>query len=302
MRSILSGFWRAGVLVAEKVNPRLGGRMATRQFLYTRGYGKMRTEGAPLGASIVQIPGNRGVSKAFVWGSQGPLAFLVHGWGGDSGSMCSLVKPLKNMGYRVVAFDAPAHGTNPGNRTTMRDFVASVAYMIDHFEPEREIGAIVGHSLGGLAVVAALSRTRRRPAKLVFVASPSCLNDSLLYYMKTWGFSQGIGEEIRKELDRSHGVPIEHWDVQTLGFAPDMPTLVIHDELDALVSSKQADIIAENLGPSTKVMKTRGLGHIRILADENTREMICRFIGRGENEENEAKIIDKKLTRSEACS
>lgn len=299
MKLIISGIWRMTVVGLQNFHPRLSGRMATRGFLYTRGYGKMRTEGAPLGASIIPIPGNRVVSRAFVWGADGPLAFLVHGWGGDSGSMCSLVKPLKNRGYRVVAFDAPAHGTNPGNRTTMRDFVASVAYMIDHFEPEREIGAVIGHSLGGLAVTAALSRTRRLPAKLVFVASPSCLNDSLLHYMKTWGFSQGIGEEIRKELDRSHGVPIEHWDVQTLGFAPSMPTLIIHDELDALVSQKQADIISENLGPSARVVKTRGLGHIRILADEATRDLIGRFIGCSGNN---SMTIDQESTRSEMCS
>lgn len=295
MGSIVSGLWRTGVVVLEKFHPRLSGRMATQRFLYTRGYGKMRTEGSPLGATIIPIHGNPGVSRAFVWGTEGPLAFLVHGWGGDTGSMCSLVKPLKSRGYRVVAFDAPSHGTNPGDRTTMRDFVASVAYMIDNFEPDREIGAIIGHSLGGLAVIAALSRTRRQPAKLVFVGSPSCLNDSLLYYMKTWGFSEDIGARIRMELDRSHGVPIEHWDVQTLGFAPSMPTLIVHDELDALVSSEQADIIAGTFGPAARVVKTRGLGHIRILADGVTREMIGRFIG---HSEKDSRTIDQELTRS----
>lgn len=294
MDRILSGLWRTGVVVLEKFHPRLSGRMATRKFLYTRGYGKMRTSGSPLGATMLPIRGNPGVSSAFVWGSEGPLAFLVHGWGGDTGSMCSLVKPLKSRGYRVVAFDAPAHGTNPGDHTTMRDFVASVAYMIDRFEPEREIGAVIGHSLGGLAVIAALSRTRRQPAKLVLVGSPSCLNDSLLYYMKSWGFSQGIGARIRKELDLSHGVPIEHWDAQTLGFVPGMPTLVVHDEQDQLVSSEQADIIAGTLGPSARVVKTRGLGHIRILADGVTREMIGRFIGQGEKD---PRTLDQ-LTRS----
>lgn len=299
MRRILSGIWRAAVVGLEAFHPRLSGKLATRRFLYTRDYGKMRTAGAPLGASIVPIPGTRHITKAFVWGSEGPLAFLVHGWGGDSGSMRSLVKPLKSRGYRVVAFDAPAHGTNPGNHTTMRDFVASVEYMIDNFEPEREIGAVVGHSLGGLAVIAALSRTIRRPAKLVLVASPSCLNDSLLYYMKTWGFSQGIGKEIRKELDRSHGVPIEHWDVQTLGFASEIPVLIIHDELDALVAPRQADIIAGTLGPSARVVKTRGLGHIRILADEATRELLGVFIGSGEKDPG---LTCPKLSRSEICS
>lgn len=283
----------------ERIHPRLGGRMATTKFMYTRGYGKLRTEGAPLGASIVPITGNPSVTKAFVWGNEGPLAFLVHGWGGDSGSMCSLVKPLKAKGFRVVAFDAPAHGSNPGDQTTMRDFVASVSYMIDHFEPEREIGAIIGHSLGGLAVIAALSRATRLPAKLVFVASPSCLNDSLLHYMRTWRFSLGIGDEIRKELDRSHGVPIEHWDVQTLGFVPGMPTLIIHDELDTLVLSKQADIISEKLGPLATVVKTRGLGHIRILADETTREIIGRFVGQSHEASG---ILVHESTRSEVCS
>lgn len=299
MRGLVPGIWRLGVMVSGKIMPRLGRRLATDKFLYTRGYGKMRTAGAPLGAAVVSIPGGNPVSRAFVWGGDGPLVFLVHGWGGDSGSMCSLAKPLKIRGYRVVAFDAPAHGTNPGDRTTMRDFVESVAFMVEHFEPDREIAAVIGHSLGGLAMTAALSGTRRLPAKLVYIASPSCLNDSLLQYLRTWRFSNKVGEGIRKELDRSHGVPIEHWDVRTLGFAPKIPTLIIHDALDALVSPDQADIIARALGPWAKVMKTRGLGHIRILADETTRERICQFM---EQVEPGSQVNDQVLTRSEICS
>jgi len=43
------------------------------------------------------------------------------------------------------------------------------------------------------------------------------------------------------------------------------------------------------------VVKTRGLGHIRILADGVTREMIGRFIG---HSETDSRTVDQELTRS----
>jgi pimeloyl-ACP methyl ester carboxylesterase len=276
--------WRCAVVLLDKVAPGFSGKLATDRFLFTRGYGNMRTQGAPLGASVVPVTGCEGISHAYVWGDAGPLVFLIHGWGADSGSMCSLVKPFRAKGCRVVAFDAPGHGSNPGHQTTMRDFVASVRHMIDGFEPQREVAAVIGHSLGGLAVIAALGRVRRLPAKLVLIAAPSCLNDTLLIYLRQWGFSERIGNRIRRDLDKSHGVPIEYWDVRTLGFKPAMPTLILHDALDGVVKPAQADLIALHLGGNARVEKTRGLGHIRILADEAAKELIRDFMDKSGEE------------------
>lgn len=52
-----------------------------------------------------------------VWGEAGrPLVLLMHGWGGHRGQLTGFVAPLMKAGFRVVAFDAPAHGDAPGKQ------------------------------------------------------------------------------------------------------------------------------------------------------------------------------------------
>src|SRR6188474_1182869 len=43
------------------------------------------------------------------WGSSGPKILLMHGWGGSRAQMTGFVGPLLSAGYRVVAYDQPAH-------------------------------------------------------------------------------------------------------------------------------------------------------------------------------------------------
>ena len=46
----------------------------------------------------------------------GSPRLLVHGWASDSSSMHSLVPPLREIGFTVATFDAPAHGVHQGAR------------------------------------------------------------------------------------------------------------------------------------------------------------------------------------------
>src|SRR5690349_4154288 len=56
--------------------------------------------------------------RSYRWG-EGPVALLVHGWGGDAGQMTPFVEPLLEAGFAVVAFDAPGHGRSEGRATSL---------------------------------------------------------------------------------------------------------------------------------------------------------------------------------------
>src|SRR6185436_19892625 len=57
---------------------------------------------------------------AWIWASEprgrGPAIVLMHGWGGYAAQMQSFVAPLTAAGFRVIAFDAPAHGRSGASR------------------------------------------------------------------------------------------------------------------------------------------------------------------------------------------
>jgi len=268
---------RSGLRLLGRSAPALAGRWATDLFLATRRRGTGLAPGVPLGATAMPVGGAPG-REAYVWGKRGSIVLLVHGWGADSGAMCSLVRPLRERGCRVVAFDAPAHGANQGRHTTMTDFVASVRDVLDKFEPAAEVRAVVGHSLGGLAAVAALGAARRLPERLVLLSAPSSLNEALRSFVAHWGITPPVEQRIREELSRSHGVPIEHWDVRTLADRDRFPALVIHDRDDVFVPFGEASVVAQALGASARVELTEGLGHARILADRRTTSLVADFV------------------------
>src|SRR5262245_59602362 len=57
------------------------------------------------------------------WGSNdAPAVLLAHGWGGNAAQMRPFVWPLVSAGYRVIAYDQPAHGVSGGKLNGLPDF------------------------------------------------------------------------------------------------------------------------------------------------------------------------------------
>ena len=127
MNSALSA---AGALVraAGSLTPELGAAVALPFFARIA-----RTRPVTAGAqdtmwaarrSAVRIPGlaRRGVDVVvYEWGAGDDVVVLAHGWDGRASQFAVLVRDLIAEGYRVVAFDAPAHG----------DTIARGSYLID---------------------------------------------------------------------------------------------------------------------------------------------------------------------------
>ena len=91
---------------------------------------------------------------AWVWG-QGPVVILTHGWGGRAGRFSALAESLLANGFRVVVFDAPAHGASMGHQASLPEFARALRDVGSTFG---SIHGLVGHSLGGAAVSLAMHR------------------------------------------------------------------------------------------------------------------------------------------------
>jgi omega-6 fatty acid desaturase (delta-12 desaturase) len=276
--SPVGGLLSSTLPVLSWCTPSLAGKLATRLFLRTREGSAPDNPAAPLGAATIGLSGTGAIRDLYVWGERGPIVLLVHGWGVDSSSMYSLTRPLRARGFRVIAFDAPAHGVNPGSQATMSEFVAGVRRVLEQLSNGERVHAIVGHSLGALAVVAALKDAQHVPKRLVLISAPSCLNQSLLAFSNAWSFPRKVEAAIRQELLVKNGVPIEYWDVRTLAAPNRFPSLVVHDRNDRMVACGEADVVARALGSATRLQLTEGLGHVRILADRSTTALVADFV------------------------
>ena len=134
---------------------------------------------APGGTAFEAISEGR-VVRGYVWG-EGPVVYLVHGWGADSQQMAPLVAPILRSGCRVVAFDGPGHGcSDPGALGPGRSHAAEFGKALDSVAavhgPAR---AVVAHSLGAMATMLTLRFGWTSVERLVFLAPMAELRSHL---------------------------------------------------------------------------------------------------------------------------
>ena len=128
------------------------------------------------------------------WGSRdAPAVLLAHGWGGHAAQMRGFVFPLLQAGYRVIAYDQPAHGVSEGKLTGLPDFADVLADVAAH---HGDVRAVIAHSLGGAGAALALAWGRAEFKKVVLVSPPS----DLVGYSRRFARWYWIPEPVRKAM------------------------------------------------------------------------------------------------------
>lgn len=204
----------------------------------------------------------------YAWG-EGPTVLLVHGWSSHAAHMAGFVDPLLERGLRVVAFDGPAHGRTPGERTDIFELRGALLAVADRRGP---LHGAVAHSLGGLALLDAhASGLEVDEAVLI---SPGVHLDALVgAFTGRVGLSRRTAEELQRRVASFVGE--DYYD----GFWDATPsrTLVLHDEEDREIPWDEGRRVARKLD-ATRFETTEGLGHRRILQDARVRDETAEFL------------------------
>ncbi len=201
------------------------------------------------------------------WGD-GPVVYLVHGWGGWRGQLGAFVGPLVAAGYRVVAFDAPGHGDarpgfmGPGRGTVMELMEAFEVVGQEH----GPAAGVVAHSLGSTSAAHVLHEGF--PAeRLVLVAPNGSFVDLVGRFASALHLGERTTNQLRTAIEEATGRALADYDIAPLGAGGGMPdTLVVHDLADRQVAHAEGAAIAVTW-PNARLVSTDGLGHQRILAD-----------------------------------
>ncbi len=130
---------------------------------------------------------------------------LIHGAWHDSRCWEDVIKVMKKKGASVSAIDLPGHGGNQADfaKVTLDSYVDAVVAEASAYE---EV-VLVGHSMGGTVVAAAIERITEKAKRLVFVSGiiPS---DGKSLSDRTRTFSQkGISTEMKFDFE-SHKVSL----------------------------------------------------------------------------------------------
>lgn len=224
-------------------------------------------------ASLIEHRGRQ--IAAWRWGErEAPAVLLAHGWGGYAAQMRALVHPLLSAGFRVIAYDQPAHGISEGRLTGLPDFADVLAHVAGYYGG---VVAFVGHSLGAAAGALAAANAAVRFERAVLISPPADLVGYSRRFARWYWMPEAVRRAMQAAIEERYGVLWQDMDMSRLAHRLSAPALVIHDRDDRHVPWRQGARIAR-LWPGARLMSTAGLGHGRILADEGVAHAAADFI------------------------
>lgn len=229
---------------------------------------------------------------------------LLHGWTGEAAFMSAFVAPLQRAGFRVVAFDLPAHGQSTGTQLNVPIGVASLAAVARAFAP---VHAIVGHSFGGSIALAALAGTvpaqpRVEAQRLVLLGSPASLAEVARWFGTTVGLGARGQGALEARIHDVAGVPVGDFEGKAQLARFGRPTLLLHCRDDREVPFAHAQTLSE-AGPFVRLEPLQKLGHRRILQSRKVAAMVADFVaGRAEAPPAQTQPISSRRTTASIAS
>ena len=211
----------------------------------------------------------------YEYGKSDKKVLLVHGWSGRGTQLVKIADELLKMGYMTISFDAPAHGKSKGNSSIMIEFIASI------LEIEKQYGPFefaIGHSLGGMSVLNAIKQNLQ-VKKAVIIGSGDIIQDIIDDFICKLQLKPEYGIKLRNHFEAKFGGKMDDYSAYKAAEKTEIPVLVIHDKDDDDVSVKAAYNIQKHLKQS-EIMITEGLGHRKILGDENVIQKVKEFISK----------------------
>lgn len=256
-----------------RVSPSLAARFATRLFTTPPRYIPSEREASTLhsASSVAIICGDREI-QVWSWG-EGPAVLLVHGWGGRASQMTTFVPPLLAAGYRVVAFDGPAHGHSAGKRSSLPAFARAIEACDEVFGPFR---AIVAHSMGTAATMMALRRGARAEAAVLF-GPTSRPGEYLRHFAGLIALPDDAFLLMQKRIGARFQMSWEDLDMPRIASKFSIPAIIFHDRDDMDAKWADGKEISESW-PGATLVTTEGLGHRRILRDPDIVRQAVDFI------------------------
>lgn len=272
-----------GIRATAAVSPALAGAFALRTFFTTGPRMRVRGWDATTHSEArhrrLTVRGIEVVG--YEWGTGPRTVLLLHGWRGRASQFAPLVRELVFEGFRVVTFDAPAHGASKGRRTDVRDWVALAEELQTIHGP---FTAIVGHSFGALAALAAARSSVPAPAVVAIAggAGPDAFIDE---FVREFRVDRATAEHMKMRFRRRFGV--EETTAGALSDAAQHPLpdesslLVVHDRNDRRMPDADSLRLHAAHGARSRLIRTDGFGHTTVLSADATLDAVVAMVTGG---------------------
>ncbi|WP_417532038.1 alpha/beta hydrolase [Marinobacter lipolyticus] len=224
--------------------------------------------------SYTQLQHGSRTIPVYSWG-QGPVILGVHGWAGAGIQFGAWVDPLVEAGYRVVLFDAPAHGRAQGESTDlfeMADVTTRVAASVG------QVHGVLAHSIGCIAAARSIA-DGLQANYLAMLAPPVSLAATMNSLGRKFGLSPEALSVHLQLMEEQFGASVwDKLDMEALSLSLTQQGLIVIDDDDTSVSPEQSQRVAGNWARA-EVLRTSGLGHHRLLWSPMVVDTVLRDLG-----------------------
>lgn len=223
--------------------------------------------------NTVFIPAIKKEIVLYHYGNSAKKVLLVHGWSGRGTQLVKIADEMLKLGYMTISFDAPAHGKSKGNSSIMTEFIASILEIDKQYGP---FEFAIGHSLGGMSVLNAIKQNLQ-VKKAVIIGSGDIIQDIIDDFIGKLKLKPEYGVKLKDHFEAKFGGKMNDYSAYKAAEKTEIPVLIVHDKDDDDVSVKAAYHIQKHL-KNSEIMITEGLGHRKILGDDNVIQKIIEFI------------------------
>ena len=211
--------------------------------------------------------------SVLVWG-KAPFILFIHGWNGRGTQAAPFLNELLASNYGVLSFDGPAHGKTPGNKTNILELANVILTLDKKYGP---FEAAITHSFGGMVAAYTMSLGVTF-SKVVCFCPPDSTYAAIDNFTKALLVPSTAAKVMLDKLIRKYGINlIERVSTVNNVSHLDNKALIIHDEDDTDLPWQSGQIVAK-AWKGSRFIKTRGLGHRRILRDPDVVQTATNFI------------------------
>ena len=223
------------------------------------------------------VVGEQRIPVSF-WGN-GPLVVTMHGWSGSGTQYRRFIPQLVEAGYRIAVFDAPAHGSNPGNQTHLLDFVDALIAIQTQVG---EIDTVIAHSLGGMAAVLS-THQGLTPLNMVLIGPHMDVQKMFESYSELLNLNKKVSNQFYQNIGQKMAEILEVDDPWALLNTENLMAnrkprgLLVFDNDDEEIPQELFQSILTHWN-DCEVQQTKGLGHQNILKDEAVIDRVLSFL------------------------
>ena len=201
---------------------------------------------------------------------------IAHGYASFAYKFEHYITPLLKMGYRVLAFDGPAHGQSEGKHIHVVVYQETIQKIMEQAGP---VHHFIGHSLGALTLsMIAENIDQAEARKFVLIAPATKTTTTFANFFKMMHLNEVTSAAFLSDVSSKTSHKVEFFAADRALANYKGPVLWVHDEKDVVCPYEDIITFKEKAPSNIKFLITNGLGHNKVYKMAEVMDQIMAFL------------------------